>query len=134
MAWVGGMGPAAYVHVIVAQTIAGCIAVVYPALGSAIVSLRAFYPNLVFRTPGEVDDRAALTRLAGRAANVLILAGAIPLLALLFYTMVGAESKLIVAALAVAGLLGLFVAARMSRMVQRDVQALLQAASDSRLL
>jgi serine/threonine protein kinase len=130
MAWIGGMGISSYVHVVLAQTIAGCIAVVYPALGSAIVSLRAFYPNLVFRTPGDVDDRDDLTRLAGRAANILLLAGAIPFLALLFYTFVGAESKLIVAALAVAGLLGLFVAARMSRMVQSDVQALLRASTE----
>jgi eukaryotic-like serine/threonine-protein kinase len=129
MAWVGGMDAAAYIHVIVAQTIAGCIAVVYPALGSAIVSLRVYYPNLVFRTPGEVDDRAELARLGSRAQQILVLAGAIPLLALLLYTLVGAESKLIVAALAFAGLLGLFGAARMSRIVQQDVQALIRATS-----
>jgi serine/threonine protein kinase len=129
MAWIGGMGMSSYVHVIVAQTIAGCIAVVYPALASAIVSLRAYYPNLVFRTPGEADDRAELKRLGNRAAQILVLAGAIPLLALLLYTVVGAQSKLIVATLAVAGLLGLFVAARMSRIVQNDVQALIRATS-----
>jgi cytochrome b561 len=129
MAWIGGMSAASYIHVIGAQTIAGCIAVVYPALGSAIVSLRAYYPNLVFRTPGEADDHAELMKLGNRAAHILVLAGAIPLLALLLYTVVGAQSKLIVATLAVAGLLGLFVAARMSRMVQRDVQALLRASS-----
>jgi hypothetical protein len=130
MAWIGGMGAAAYAHVIGAQTIAGCIAVVYPALGSAIVSLRAYYPNLVFRTPGEVDDRAELRKLGRRAGLALLLAGAIPFLALLLYTVVGAESRFIVAALALAGLLSIGVAYRMSRIVQIDVQALLSASGD----
>ena len=100
------------------------------ALGSALVSLRAYYPTLVMRSSGEMDDRRELKRLADRAGNILPLAGAIPLLALLLYTLVGAASKTIVGALALAGMIGLFLAARLARVIQTDVQALLQATTE----
>lgn len=128
---IGGLRLSSYLHVLMAQTIAGCIAVVYPALGSAIVSLRVFYPTILAKSPGDADDRRELKRLSDRAANILVLAGAIPLLALLLYALVGAESKLVVAALAVAGMLGLLIASKMSRAVQADVQALLQATTQT---
>jgi eukaryotic-like serine/threonine-protein kinase len=131
LALVGGMDVRAYLHVLMAQTIAGCIAVVYPALGSAIVSLRAYYPTLLARSPGEADDRRELKRLNERASIFLLLSGAIPSLALILYTLVGAASQLVVGLLAAAGFFGLFVARKMSRAVQIDVQALLRATSES---
>jgi serine/threonine protein kinase len=122
-------------NILGSHLVGGCIALVYPVLGGAVVTIRAYYPALVARSPGEPHDAVELERLASCTSLVLPLSGVIPILALAPFALFADPSASFPRAVAVgfvaaASLVAIPFAWRMSRGIQADVAALLQASGE----
>jgi serine/threonine protein kinase len=119
-------------NILGSHLVGGCIALVYPVLGGAMVTIRAYYPALVARSPGEPHDGPELERLAACTSLVLPLSGLIPVLALAPFALFSDATASFPRAVAVgfvgaASVVAIPFAWRMSRGIQADVAALIQA-------
>lgn len=121
------LGPADCLHIVAAHVVCGCVAVVYPVLGGAWIVVRGYYPALIARTLGKVNDGPDLERLAQRTSLVLPFAGLIPLIALFLYAWFGESNRIGVGFVGVAGLIALPLAWRMSSRLHADLAALARA-------
>lgn len=135
----GKLGWADCLNIMATHVVCGCVALVYPVLAGATVAVRAYYPALLARTPGEPNDQAALERLSERMSWVLPFAGLIPifalsLLALSLDGLAPLPRCVAVGFVGVAGLVALPVAWRTLHNLQADLNALARATTDEESL
>jgi hypothetical protein len=126
---------AIYGHFLVSMLLCGFIVLAYPFYFVTFISVRVFYPALLKNTAlGEADEQALLS-LRRMSSAYLIIAIAVPVTAGLMFAL---ESWLHMmtnlaawapAAVAVAGVAGVFLCFWMNSVIQRDVAALLRAAA-----
>ncbi len=121
------------VHFFGSLLICGLIAATYPFFGTTAIVLAAWYPLLLQPENVPQSDLPRLHRLEGLTWRYLILAGAIPLCALVILTTWGrAENRLALIVLSAGGL-GLFaVTFGLAQKIQMTIQTLINVANDRR--
>jgi serine/threonine protein kinase len=115
------------VHFVASLTLCGLIAAVYPFFGITFLCVRAIYPALVRRTTADSEDLTTLWRLSRQTGIYLLLAAAVPMLAVTALAVIGSQNRLALGVLSAGGLVGFGLAFWVTRIIQADLQALAYA-------
>ncbi|MEZ6121675.1 MAG: serine/threonine-protein kinase [Planctomycetaceae bacterium] len=120
-----------YGHFLISLIICGLIAAAYPFFLTATLAVRAFVPVLLRGHPITGADRRQLHRLSVQSAWSLYLAGGVPaagtLVLLLTQNTTTSHSSSALLVLSVLGIFGFAFALSLSRTLQADIEALLEA-------
>jgi serine/threonine protein kinase len=113
-------GPAAYIHFLLSLTVCGLIAAAYPYFLVTFLAVRVLYPALG-PSPADVPSLRRVERELGRYRAA---ATAVPLVAVALLASRGASHPFAVAALSVAGLVGVALAYVIETRTRADLAAL----------
>ena len=109
----------------------GLIAAAYPFFGATAIVVGSWYPRLLSPGVVPIDDVACLKRLESQSYRYLVLAGIIPLLAIVILTTWGrAENILALKVLSVGGLVLFGVTLLLARQIQTHVRELIGLAAN----
>ncbi|MCA9060530.1 MAG: serine/threonine protein kinase [Planctomycetaceae bacterium] len=113
-----------FLHFVVSLSLSGLIVSAYPFFGVSMIAVRGLYPALVGAEPLTRDDGAALKRLSTSCWIQLVLAAAVPMLAVLILAVAGLNRRWVLGILAIAGFVGVALTTVVFRELQRDLQTL----------
>ncbi len=112
------------VHFMVSLVLNGLIAAAYPFFGVTFVAVRVLVPALLDPAAAPARDLASLARLSRLTWLYLLLAAAVPMLAMLALAVLGSANRLALAGLSAAGLAGFGLAFGLFRAIQDDLATL----------
>lgn len=133
---IGALDPRDYIYFIASLALCGMIAATYPFLAVTWLCTRVLYPPLVRPGSTSFQDEAALERLRRWIWRYLLLAGALPMLAitlgLTLSPLAGSTGhSTLLGMLGLGGLGGFVLAIRLFRSIQSDLEILKQAVTRS---
>lgn len=130
---VGGVEAPEYVHFVASLVLCGLIAAAYPFFLLSLLSVRVFYPALACESDPDERDAGELESLGRQMAFFLYVAGGVPslgMLALLTTSLItNQQNTFALLILSVLGFLGFGVVLLVYRQLQRDLTALVGAAT-----
>src|SRR5262249_56412510 len=91
---VGPLSPELFLHFMASLALCGLVAVSYPFFGVTFLSVRAVYPALFRLAAADTKDLKPLGRLDRRTRAYLLLAAAVPMLALTALVVIGSRNRL----------------------------------------
>jgi serine/threonine protein kinase len=109
-----------FLHFIGSLALCGLIVAVYPFFCVTVLSVRALFPALA-RTEGDPSGFLGLNRLMG---FYLLLAAAVPMLAVVLLVVIGSHNRFALGVMGAAGLAGFGLAFALYRILLNDLQAL----------
>jgi hypothetical protein len=115
-----------FLHFLASLALCGLIAATYPFFAGTFLAVRAFYPALVEPGTGNESDVSVLQRIDSWISVYLVLASAVPLLAMTVLAVLGVKSPVLVGVLGVVGLVGFVGSYLASRVIRADLEALRQ--------
>ena len=121
-----------YPHLLLSLTLCGLIAATFSFFMITVISLRALYPALLPDGLPTSEDRVALDRLARICGNYLLVAGSAPMLAILLLVLTESAHRFAFLVLSVVGMLGFAITYWIYHCLQRDIGALVTAATTQR--
>ncbi|MBX3443133.1 MAG: serine/threonine protein kinase [Planctomyces sp.] len=120
-----------HVHFLVSLTLCGLVAAVYPFFTLSWLGTRVYYPRLLdLSDPSRAEDAVELRSLRQWSEAALMLAAAVPLLAVTVLTTTGSEARPALIAAAAGGLAGFVGAFAVFRELREDIAALLRVVRD----
>ena len=126
----GPLPAGADLHLFASLTLCGLMAAAYPYFAISFVAIRALYPVLLSGNVPPPPDRGPLLRLGRVSGAYLLVAGIVPMLAIVLLVMTGSAFHFAFRVLSVVGLLGFPWAFVMYRALQRAIIALAAASDD----
>jgi serine/threonine protein kinase len=127
---VQGLPASFHAHFLASQTLCGLVAVTYPQFGITFLAVRCLFPTLVPHAAVSADDVARL-RAVDRAQSVyLLVAAAVPMLAVGLLAGFGAENRAVLAVLSVVGVAGFVAATLLTSAIRADRAALEELRAD----
>lgn len=122
-----------WLHFIASMALCGLIAASYPFFAATAICVRAFYPALLRPGTVAVSDGDALAGLYRLTWFYLVLAGLMPMLGvLLLLVFGGSPNRLALGVLCGCGLAGFGLIFWLARVIQRDIDALLETIRPAR--
>ena len=118
-------GEEAYVHFLLSLIVCGLMAAVYPYFMVTCLSVTVLYPALLGSSGFGPDDRAALRRVENSLGRYRAAATAVPLIAVAILASRGASNPPAVAAMSVAGLVGVALAFMLESRTRAALAALI---------
>jgi serine/threonine protein kinase len=122
----GNVPPAIYAHFLASLVLCGLIAAAYPFFAVSLLSLRCFYPALVRWELMSADELPGLKKLARATWFHLVLAASVPMLSVTILALSGLDRRFALVVLAAGGTCGFALAVTAFRLVQQDLQVLIQ--------
>jgi eukaryotic-like serine/threonine-protein kinase len=113
-----------FLNFLASLTLCGLIAATYPFFGGTFLAVRAFYPALVQPGSGDESDLRDLQRIDQWISVYLVVASAVPLLAMTVLSVVRVGSPLLVGLLGIGGLVGFVGVYFLSRVIRGDLDTL----------
>ncbi len=113
-----------FFHFLASLTLCGLIAATYPFFGGTFLAVRVLYPALVEPGSGNETDIRELARIDDWINVYLVLAAAVPLLALTVLSVLRVGSPMLVGILGLGGMAGFVAMYGLSRVIRRDLEAL----------
>ncbi len=115
-----------YIHFMASLAICGLIAAAFPFFGVTLVAVRCFYPSLFDRASMNAGDRLGLLRLLRQTWLYLVIAAAVPMLAIVILAVAEPDRRAALVILAAGGLVGYGIAVTAFRTVQADLSVLIR--------
>jgi eukaryotic-like serine/threonine-protein kinase len=113
-----------FAHFVASLALCGLIAGTYPFFLGTFLAVRAFYPALVQPGAGDDKDLGDLEWIDNWISVYLVLASAVPLLAMTLLSLRKLGSPMLVGVLGVVGLVGFVAVYCLSRVIRGDLEAL----------
>lgn len=114
-------------HFMASLALCGLIAAVGPFFGVTFLCVRFLYPALVRATAADAEDIRGLFQLNRLMRRYVLLAAAMPMLAVITLVLIDSQSRFGLGMLSAVGLMGFALAFWHYRMIQADLQALVNA-------
>ena len=120
----GPLSAGSVLHFVISLALCGLMAVTYTFFAMAFVGSRSFYPALMRKGGATEGEAAGVARLGSATWLYLLLAAAVPLIALTSLALIESKSQLALIGLSAGGLAGVGLAFWMCREIQGDLGAL----------
>ncbi|HEY8503291.1 MAG TPA: protein kinase [Gemmataceae bacterium] len=120
----GPLPASAILHFLISLALCGLMAVAYSFFAMTYVCVRGFYPALLRQQLPASDETADLTRLSRATWFYLLLAAAVPMLAIAALVLIESSSRLALIGLSFGGLAGFGLVFWLCRTIQDDLEAL----------
>lgn len=120
-----------YFHFVGSLLICGLVAAAYPFFMTATLTIKSFLPSLLQSDRLRAADVTQLQRLSGQSTWSLYLAGGVPAVGMMILLMTSqtttANSSFALTVLSIAGAVGFALILSLSKSLQMDIEALLEA-------
>lgn len=113
-----------YQHFVASLSLCGLIVAAYPFFGVSLIAVRGLYPTLVGTDSLSPEELPALRKLSSWTWFHLILAAAVPMVAVLILAVAGLNRRWALILLAIAGSVGVLNTTAAFRLLQKDIQTL----------
>lgn len=116
-----------WLHFMASLALCGLIAAVGPFFGATFLCVRFLYPALARAAAADAEDIKELFQLNRLMRRYVLLAAAMPMLAVITLVLINSQSRFGLGMLSAVGLMGFALAFWHYRMIQADLQALVNA-------